>query len=126
LPYLEAAGWTGEWARLRTLVNESSRSIASFALNLDLFEGQIGPRIGLECGLPKGSAAADWTPFLDYLVAVGWCLPGKRDGLLRYLASGNGAAGNAAGIERGLHHIKVVLQAGQPLQAKAYLSIVRE
>jgi hypothetical protein len=120
--YLEAVGWTGEWLRLTSLIDELTPFTESFSLDLDLLEGKIGPKIGLECGLQKDSNAAEWTPFLDYLVARGLCLPGKRDGLLHYLAAGNGADG----IERGLHHVKVVLQAGKPLQAKAYLSVVSE
>lgn len=122
LPYLKAVGWTGERSRLTSLLDELSPFTGSFALDLDLLEGEIGPKIGLECGLSKGGDAAEWTPFLDYLVAQKLCLPGKRDGLLHYLSAGNGADE----IECGLHHVKVVLQEGKPLQAKAYLSVVTD
>lgn len=118
--YLEAVGWSGERSRLAPLLDDLSPFTGSFALDLDLLEGKIGPRIGLECGLQKGSTTAEWSPFLDYLVAQGLCLPGKRDGLLHYLVSDD----DAGPVERGLHHIKVVLESGVPTEAKAYLSVV--
>lgn len=122
LEYLKALGWDGDRVLLTTLIAELAPFTSGFSLNLDLLEGTIGPKIGLECGLAKDGHAAEWKPFLDYLVAQGLCLPGKREGLLHYLTAEN----SAYGIERGLHHIKVVLQGDRPLQAKAYLSIVSE
>lgn len=122
LPYLEAIGWDGDKAPLTNLLNELTPYLDTITVDLDLLENGIGPKIGLECA-PKNEKVIDsWFTFLDYLVAQELCLPNKRDGLIAFAAPSK----QADNIVRGLHHIKLVTQAGKPTKAKAYLSVVSE
>ncbi|MCF2970436.1 2OG-Fe(II) oxygenase [Synechococcus sp. Nb3U1] len=144
LTYLDTIGWPGSLAGLEQLLNQLEPTVDRIDLDLDV-EGSIGPKLGLECYL-IGQPARDprWSHFLDSLVALGLCLPQKREALLRYpgyvrerhypetwphplqkLSQLLGPDCESV-FYRGLHHIKVVYRGEQVLEAKAYLAVSQQ
>jgi len=125
LDYLTAIGWPGPREALRPLVEELFQRVDDVALDIDV-GASVSPKIGLECafkrhrGIQRGPK---WDHFLDFLVERGMCLPAKRDGLLAYPGYAHTDDETQSVFVRHLFHIKVVCQPGQPLTAKAYLSV---
>jgi hypothetical protein len=142
LPYLDQLGWTGERARLQRLLRQLEGRVDRLALDLDMSTSVL-PKVGLECYLIRddGAQAQRWSPFLDSLVEGGIALEPKCRALLDYpgladfrrdgarwpaaLRRTSELLGSAAisVFWRGIHHVKLVLEPGQPAEAKAYLSV---
>ncbi|MBD2387082.1 hypothetical protein [Cylindrospermum sp. FACHB-282] len=139
LNYLEQLNWSGSIEQLSIILNELSSLVTRIDLDLDIGE-VISPKIGLECYFEKQpKQEPKWQLFLDYLVDVGLCISEKRDALLEYPgyirenSNQDLFPSNLLKISRimgpqyewiflkGLHHIKVVFQSSESLQAKAYL-----
>lgn len=140
--FLASLGWRDEGGRLLRTLDETASLVDYFTLSLDLLEG-IGPRISLECLLERpGVEQHRWRPLLDCLVARGLCLAGKRDALLawpgfsrRPVAEGYwpenlrvceaGLDGGTLSVfHRYISLVKFSFAPGQPVEAKAYLSLV--
>jgi hypothetical protein len=140
--YLTGVGWRGDEAGLRGVLDPLSRSVDRVLFDIDVGE-TVGAKIGLECyfdGNRQPGREPRWGAFLDSLVLQGLCTADKRDALLAY--SGyvdqyeEGVPWPAAlqrtsrllggrslsTFVRSLHHVKVVYQPGEPLEAKAYLA----
>ena len=89
----------------------------------------VGEGLGLEFssrGILYGDAER-WGEFLDRLVEDDLCTPEKRDLVLGWPAiysAPMSLGGWPCTIRQDLSHIKIALRPGQPLQAKAYLSVV--
>lgn len=99
-------------------------------LYLDLTEGGIYPRLGLELH-PQASkrprVSTEWEHLLNYLVVQGLCLPEKQAGLLAWPGQGYIDLNFPHVIYRALSHVKITYAPDQPLEAKAYfgLNIIR-
>jgi hypothetical protein len=143
IPYLKRIGWPGDVGQFEMLLNELVNLVDHVDLDIDISD-RIGPKIGLESSFdyrrgPKTQPR--WYDFLDYLCNKGLCLPQKRQGLIDYpgfahekshekiwpepliIASAWMAHNYLSLIRWGLYHVKVVYQADQPVEAKAYLHV---
>ncbi len=137
--YLTQINWQGSIVELKNVLDRLSNFVDRIDLDIDVGE-VVFPKIGLECYLKnQPDFEPRWLSFLNYLVETELCQPQKRNALLDYpgyirasrdrelwpinllkLSSFLGAQYEQV-LFRGLHHIKVVYQTEQPLQAKAYL-----
>ena len=137
--YLNAIGWQGSSAKLKSILTDLSHFTNYVCLNFAVGD-TVHSKVGFECYIDKKPRInPKWRSFFDYLVEQQLCTPEKAEALLNYpglsaeefhqnLWPSN--LSNAAKIVypnlrstivRTLHHIKVVYQPNKPLQAKAYL-----
>ncbi|MFN6535642.1 MAG: prenyltransferase/squalene oxidase repeat-containing protein [Nostoc sp. EkiNYC01] len=128
LPYLKEIGWTGQLAEVENLVNSLSGCVDGIILDLDIGE-QIYPRIGIEgIFLTRYQACVNgqWESLLDYLTSQGLCAKETRDALLKY--SGYSLVKRLGDriYVRGLNHIKLIYQSGQPLTSKIYFGAMHQ
>lgn len=141
LPFLRRAGWRGEEAGLRAVLDPLLRLVDVVALDVDVGESVRG-KIGFECYFRKNrqpSREPRWETFLDFLVGEGLCTKRKRDALLAYpghleekapvpwpeaLIRASALLGprHVSAFTRTLNHVKVVYEPGKPPEAKAYLA----
>jgi hypothetical protein len=138
--YLGRIGWTGSVYELDSLARRAMPYVDHIELAFDLSETVL-PRIGLECFLRKQPLDEPrWPALLDHLVAEALCSRPKRAALLswpgflqrstlpaawpRNLTWGELFLEERARsvFVRRINHVKLVHQAGQALEAKAYLS----
>jgi hypothetical protein len=140
--YLSGVGWPGDEAALRGVLDPLSRSVDRVLLDIDAGE-TVGAKIGLECyvdGNRQPGREPRWDTFLDSLVLQGLCTADKREALLAYSGYVDQNAPDVPWPEallrtsqllggrslstfvRSLHHVKIVYQPGQLLEAKAYLA----
>jgi len=141
LAFLERAGWARETGALARVLADLPPLADSVDLDLDLLP-EVGPKLGLECSFYGGDPARWGFPaFVDALVDRGLCLKEKRDGLLAWSGgvherqrperwpadlrrrSAALGPGTASAFIRWPYHVKLVYQAGRPLEAKAYLAV---
>jgi hypothetical protein len=139
LEYLGNIGWLGSLNELSCLFSELSSFVDVIRLNFAV-ENIVFPKIGLECYFHKQPQnSPKWRLFLDYLVKNKLCTLEKANALLNWSgyseekfyqelwpssfakASAFVCPNTKSTIVRLLHHIKIVYQPNQPLQAKAYL-----
>ena len=139
LEYLVNIGWSDSSNQLSYLLSELSSIVDVIRLNLAI-EDEIFPKIGLECYLHKQPInSPKWKLFQDYLIKNNLCTLEKANAIFNWsgcsveknnqqLQQDNFAKASAfdspnfkSVIARLLHHIKIVYQPNQPLQAKAYL-----
>lgn len=139
-PFLRQVGWDGAWPSLSAGLGLAARFVDQVALDLDVDHG-LGPVVGLECMAPTVPAMPGWEPFLAHLADRALCLPEEREALLAYggvcrPGAGSwprdlGAAGELLGgragyaFRRYLNHVKLVVDPGRGLAAKAYLAAKR-
>ncbi len=143
VPYLAQIGWEGPGHELGPLVERLAGDADHVALAVDVGE-RVFPMVGVEFHIEGETARrrARWERFLRRLVDEGHCVPAKGDAVLAWpghlhARSAAGAwPGNlralaeAAGPDvlstflRQVSHVKVVYEAGRPLQAKAYLEFL--
>jgi hypothetical protein len=138
--YLSGVGWAGPASELDALVRRVTPLVDYVELALDLSDTVL-PRIGVECFLRKQPVEEPrWSVLLDDLVARQLCSKAKREALLswpgflqpstrpeawpRHLTVSDLFFADRARsvIVRRLNHIKLVHEAGRPIEAKAYLS----
>ncbi|PTL80821.1 hypothetical protein [Vitiosangium sp. GDMCC 1.1324] len=143
--YLARIGWPGDLAELEALLAPVADRVERMALSLDVGAAVL-PKVGVECHLAESLHEADtarWTALLDALVAQGLCLPAKREALVGWLGHthlrshpevlpGNLRALSTSLAPRALpvflrriNHLKLVLQPGQPPEAKAYIALLQ-
>jgi hypothetical protein len=139
LEYLESIAWSAHLNELSVILSELSSLVDDIKLNFAIAD-TIFPKIGFECYFDKQPKnTLKWQLFLDYLVKHQLCSLEKANALLTWsgyseekfnqeLWPSNFAKASAfvypslkSTIVRLLHHIKIVYQPNQPLQAKAYL-----
>ena len=124
--FLEGAGWPGPMDRVAPVL-EAMRPVASLcALSLDVTEKGLLPRLGLEFAPPamaKGAAA--WRPVTERLAELGWCLAGKKRGLMDF--PGIEKVFSDEGVLmlcKGIGHVKLTVAEGtDAVSAKAYIGI---
>jgi len=141
--YLNSIGWSDESGEFSSLVTDLENLVDRFVIGFDVNTDGIGSKVGIECSFSTNRFQDEtrWNDFLDYLVDKGICLPEKRDALLEY--SGIESADNISGgvmkpltsasknleelvasvVVRYISHIKILYQAGQRLEAKAYPAV---
>jgi hypothetical protein len=128
IPYLDEIEWPGSGLVAEELLRHYATGDGFATLQLEI-GGQIGSTIGLEFS-PPGTlegGGARWRDLLTRLTNDGLCTPEKRDALLGWPAVHRhplAPGGWPCTISQDLSHVKVVLRPGQPLRAKAYLSVV--
>ncbi|MCP3101655.1 hypothetical protein LZ198_22515 [Myxococcus sp. K15C18031901] len=129
--YLERIGWKGPLDEVRHLLEVLAPHADLMGLHLDVGE-QLYPQLGLEPGFVAGPWARQphleprWHRQFEQLVRLGLCTPAKREALMRWVGHQRAPVGSRDEdlvLLRGLSHMKVVLRAGAPSQAKAYFGI---
>jgi hypothetical protein len=142
--YLSGVGWPCSEADVVGVFEPIASLVDYVCLHIDVGE-TVHRKIGLECyfdGIKQPRTEPRWDLFLDSLVRDGLCTADKRDALLSYPGY---VDENAEGITwpralrrashllgerslstfiRSLHHVKVVYQPGEGLEAKAYLAVI--
>jgi hypothetical protein len=132
--YLRAVGWTGPYASLAALLERvrasggGSASPSMALVHLDVGSDLL-PKVGLEFAFARSSQVRGRLHepgFLDLLVEEGFCTAPKR----RVLLAWPGCEPVRLPHElwpslalRHLAHVKIVVDAGGPREAKAYLSL---
>ena len=138
--YLQHVGWAGPAHELDAIVRGVTPHVDYVELAVDVSD-TVCPRIGLECFLQKQPLEDPrWPALLDHLMAAHLCTRAKREALLSWpgvlqrstrpetwphsLASSELFLGDRARsvFVRRLNHVKLVYEAGHPVEAKAYLS----
>lgn len=119
--------------------------VTEHVLAVDIGDGEIGPRIGLELGFrgwKPSQPLTRWLPLLLRLRAEGLCTeaearallewPGRMtessagDGWPAYLRSARSLLGPyQSRIDRALHHVKLVLERGEITTTKAYFGALQ-
>ncbi|MEH2070412.1 MAG: prenyltransferase/squalene oxidase repeat-containing protein [Nostoc sp.] len=128
LPYLSEIGWTGQLAEVEKHVNSLSPYVDGILLDIDIGE-QIYPRIGIEgIFLTRYQACVNgqWESLLDYLTSQGLCAKETRDALLKYSGYTLAKPLQERIYVRGLNHIKLIYQSGQPLATKIYFGAMHQ
>jgi hypothetical protein len=141
-PFLDALGWDGERGRLDDLLRELRGRIGHARLDLDV-AARIRPKIGIECYLEAGPTPhqEQWAAFVAFLTANDiaseakcqalLCFPGHADErweggrwppALRRVSGLLGTSAVSVFVRR-IHHVKLGLERGLPIEAKAYLSV---
>ena len=123
--FLDRLGWPGAPGPAARLVADFRDLTPSFRFALDIHEGTIAPRLGLEMFQPLsrhgGVGEPDvWHRFIDRLEARRWCLPDKAAGLRAW--SGWNTVFDRMGVFnelRAIHHFKLDLRDGETT-ARAY------
>jgi hypothetical protein len=137
--YLRDIGWIGDNEPLTAAMSALADRAESFALSMDLAHS-VHRRIGIECYVAGGPSFVDqWRLLLEGLVERGLCTSAQADALLawngvsqenscpdtwpRHLRWGDRLLASRAisVIARTLGHVKLVVEPGLPMQAKAYL-----
>lgn len=137
---LHALAWPGATTAVAELLGGVARSAERIDVDVDLGTA-VGAKLGLECYFGSDLATgARLRAMLGALVEAGLCTADKADALVAYsgLDSQDRAANwpmhlRALAAEAGaditscllrwVHHVKLVLEAGQPTSAKAYLAL---
>lgn len=143
--YLARMGWPGDPEELEAMLAPVAGRVERMALSLDV-GAVVLPKVGVECHLAESLHEPDterWTALLDTLVERGLCLPAKREALVGWLGhthlrsrpetlpsnlralSASLGPGALPVFLRRLNHLKLVLQPGQPPEAKAYLALIQ-
>jgi hypothetical protein len=128
LPYLAQMGWGGSLEDVETIVASLHQYVDGIILDIDVGE-RIYPRIGIEgFYLTRYLACVNgqWQSLLDHLVARGLCSPPTRDALLAYIGYNLAQPLHRRIYVRGLNHVKLVYQPGQPLAAKIYFGAMHK
>jgi hypothetical protein len=110
---------------LKWLVTDLLKMAAHLNLSIDA-GASIGSKVGLECqfGDHVRKDHASWTRLLNYLVGLGCCSPEKSEALLLWPGGTRERLQHLlwpAAVVRKIKHLKIVYEAGSPLEAKAYL-----
>jgi hypothetical protein len=142
--YLSGVGWPGDEADVLGVLEPIAHLVDYVCLDIDVGESVLR-KIGLECyfdGIKQPRTEPRWGVFLDSLVRDGLCTADKRDALLAYpgyvdentegipwprvlrRASHLLGGRSLSTFIRSLHHVKVVYQPGERLEAKAYLAVI--
>ncbi len=136
--YLDQIRWPGETARLISQARRLLDVGDELAICLDVVDGRLLPRAGLECFFDQKSGVDPrWEILLDSLCQDGLCTPGQARALMAWpgkilphdidewpgdlvVREIGRDASDLGLVERRLSHVKVTIAAGQPASAKAY------
>jgi hypothetical protein len=134
--YLNALDWQGSRSELESLILSLGKYTARIDLDFDIAD-RLLPRIGLECYLD----AARLPDFMAHLVSSKLCTAPKAEASRLWHGSTKASITPSAWpqgpntassllehasqgwFERALHHVKIVYQPKEAVQAKAYLGV---
>ncbi len=125
IQYLQAINWTGDISRLQTTLGEIKDRFDYFVFNLDV-GSEIYPNLGIECYLNNMTQPSDdarWESNLNWMVSKGWCLPGKKDGLLQYSGMHKVEHFYKLNYLNSVNHVKIVFKNAEVAAVKAYFGI---
>ncbi|AUX31321.1 MULTISPECIES: hypothetical protein [Sorangium] len=119
--YLARIDWPGSIADIEALLDSMVPFTSHVGFHLDV-GAAVEPMLGLEISFPVVDLR--WATALDRLVALGACLPDKRDAILAWPADARPWPGRAwpTRLRQGVM-LKLVYRPDAPLEAKAYLGI---
>ena len=130
---LERLGWSGPVQRVRSALADFADLRPLLRIALDAVADGLAPRVGLELSpLPDQTGdntwmltgRRDWRPIAQRVEAQGLCHPEKLGGLLAW--PGRDQIFTSRGvftIYRGINHIKLSIEDGQAVHAKAYTGL---
>lgn len=122
--YLARLGWQGAAGDLETALSVLTRQRSHVSVQLDVSD-QILRRIGIETsGDPDPASHDAWWAVIARATALGLCTPEKQTALASWLGTTREtvpASGWPYLLHRMISHVKLVIDPGQPLEAKAYL-----
>jgi hypothetical protein len=126
--YVSSVGWKGRSKELESLIFALGGYADRHSINFDLDEQGIG-KVGIEFAIPQEHALTSdprWEIILDFLVKQGWCRKEKRDSLLSWPKLLTLAHGDSKPflLRRFISHIKLSLEDGRRVAAKAYVGLV--
>ena len=123
-PLLEKLQWSGPTAAAAEVLAAVGGVVDHVSVSLDATARGLGPRVGLDMYRPMKWIAMErkeWSPFIDRLEELGWCLPAKADGLRRWPGIERLLGGGEMYLVRqGISHVKVAVERGARKVAKAY------
>ena len=126
-PLLEKLQWSGPTAAAAEALAAMGGLVDHVSLSLDATARGLGPRVGLDLYSSMKWTAMDrkeWSPFIDRIEELGWCLPAKADGLRRWPGIERLLGGGEMYLVRqGISHVKVVVERGARTVAKAYAGV---
>ena len=121
---LEQVGWPGPTAAAVDVLTDMDDLVDHVAVSLDVTARGPGPRLGLELYRVPMWFEIDrtgWRPFIARLEERGWCLPSKAAGLRRWPGAERlFGGGEVYLVHQGINHVKVVVEWGARIVAKAY------
>ena len=122
--YLARLGWQGTAGDLETALGVLTRQRSHVSVQLDVSD-QISRRIGIETsGDPDPASHDAWWAVIARATALGLCTPEKQNGLTNWMGTTRQtvpASGLPYLLHRVISHVKLVIDPGKPLEAKAYL-----
>ena len=127
--FLARLGWPGSPGSAVGVVSDFRDLTPCFRFCLDVHEGTIGPRLGLEMFQPVswlGTARSPdaWRRFIGRLEERQWCRADKAAGLRTWLGWDRVLDSTGAFTEyRVIHHFKFDLR-GEEITARAYLFVL--
>lgn len=135
-PYLDDAGWPGDWRELGPRFADAASAIGgppshAGIVHLDLGDDLL-PRLGVELVLDRRAQVRGGLlerGLLDRLVEWGCCTPDKSAALLTWAGVSRRTMPHELWPSlalRRVNHVKLVHASGQPLEAKAYLCMAHE
>ena len=124
---LERLEWPGRLDAAADALARVDDLVAWTAVSIDVTARGVGPRLGLELYRSSLWSAVDragWRPFIARLEENGWCLPAKAEGL-RDLPGTERLIGGGEiyFVRKGINHVKVTVEEGAPVAAKAYIGM---
>lgn len=119
ISYLKDLNWNGNLENLECLLSEFEHYSGkkSFILDFDITEDSISEKIGI-CFGTKSKHYASAKKMLDFFVDKGFCLPEKRDDILRWNTR---YPAYSPFIQNDISHFKFAFQGSRLLASKAYL-----
>ncbi len=130
-PFLERAGWPGQYESVAAIVSrfEERGAFAHLGINFDMQPDGVGPRLGLSFYAREGQWLKDmehWTPLLDGIGEDRLAVPEKLQALGASWSGAQTLFGRAGPIVlvRGIHHIKFTVVGDRIEQVKAYVFLL--
>lgn len=126
--YVSSVGWKGRPKDLESIIFSLAGYADRHSINFDLDEHGVG-KIGIEFGIPQENALNSdprWETILDFLVTQGSCRREKRNALLAWPKPLTLMLDDSKPIlmRRFISHIKLSLETGRRVEAKAYVGLV--
>jgi hypothetical protein len=120
--YLVDVGWRGDRHAIDRFVSLAEPHITNGVVQFQIDEGELGSdRLGIEFSyMQHRDAARLWSRLIDWLCDQKLCCDERREDLVEWPCV---VEHESRRWLREISHVKVVLNAGAPVAAKAYLSV---
>jgi len=124
--YLNSIGWDGPIEYLENNLNIIKKYADAIFIDIDV-GNKIFPCIGLECCYRQDINLNERiNEFLNHLINQGLCVKENEAKIIKWVEDFNISTNkleNGKTLKKSLSHLKIVLNPGKPLYAKAYLSL---